>query len=113
MLIVGTIDIISGLVAILDDNFLVGAPGKLYVVDTTAWGWITLIIGVIVVGAAFGVFAGMVWARAIGAILAGANAIAQLGIIRAYPIWALIVITIDILVIYGLIVHGGELREER
>jgi len=111
MIMIGTFDIIAGLVAVLDDNFLVGAAGKLFVVDATAWGWATIIIGAIVVGAAVAVLRGAVWGRTIAVIMAVLNAVAQLSLIRAYPVWGLLVIMLDVFVIYALIVHGGELRD--
>jgi len=111
MIMIGTFDIIAGLVAVLDDNFLVGAAGKLFVVDATAWGWATIIIGAIVVCAAVAVLRGAVWGRTIAVIMAVLNAVAQLSLIRAYPVWGLLVIMLDVFVIYALIVHGGELRD--
>ena len=111
MAMVGIFDIVSGLVAIFDDNFLVGAAGKVFVLDATAWGWTTLIVGAIVLFAAAAVMRGATWGRAIAVIMATLNCVGQLSIIRAYPIWALLVIMLDVFVIYALIVHGGELRE--
>ena len=111
MAMVGIFDVIAGAVAIFDDNFLVGAAGKLYVVDATAWGWTTLAIGVLVLAAAVAVMRGAVWGRAVAVVMATLNAIAQLSIIRAYPVWGLLVILLDVFVIYAMIVHGGELRE--
>ena len=113
MAMVGIFDVIAGLIAIVDDNFLVGAAGKLYVVDATAWGWTTLAIGVLILFASVAVMRGAVWGRAVAVAMATLNAISQLSIIRAYPIWGLLVIALDVFVIYALIVHGGELRESR
>src|SRR4051794_18363686 len=112
MAIVGIFGVIAGLIAIFDDNFLVGAAGKLYVVDATAWGWTTLALGVLVLCAAYAVTRGSVWGRAVAVLMATLNAIVQLSVIRAYPVWGLLVIMLDVFVIYALIVHGGELREE-
>ena len=111
MAMVGIFNVIAGLIAIFDDNFLVGAAGKIFVVDATAWGWATLAIGVLVLCAAYAVSRGSVWGRAVAVIMATLNAIAQLSIIRSYPIWGLLVIALDVFIIYALIVHGGELRE--
>jgi hypothetical protein len=111
MAMVGIFNVIAGLVAILDDNFLVGAAGKIFVFDTTAWGWTTLAIGVLVLCAAVAVLRGAVWGRAVAVVMATLNAVAQLSLMRAYPVWALLVIMLDVFVIYALIVHGGELRE--
>ena len=68
-------------------------------------------LGVLVLCAAVAVMRGAVWARAVAVLMATLNAVAQLSIIRAYPIWGLLVIALDVFVIYALIVHGGELRE--
>jgi hypothetical protein len=111
MAMVGIFDVIAGLIAIFDDNFLVGAAGKIYVVDSTAWGWTTLAIGVLVLCAAVAVMRGAVWGRAVAVVMATLNAVAQMSLIRAYPVWGLLVIMLDVFVIYALIVHGGELRE--
>ena len=111
MAIVGIFNVIAGLIAIFDDNFLVGAAGKLFVVDATAWGWTTLAIGVLVLCAAAAVTRGAVWGRLVAVVMASLNAFAQLSVIRAYPIWGLLVIALDVFVIYALTVHGGELRE--
>jgi hypothetical protein len=111
MAMIGIFDVIAGIVAIADDNFLVGAAGKLYVVDATAWGWTTLAIGVLVLGAAYAVTRGSVWGRAVAVVMATLNAVVQLSIMRAYPVWGLLVIMLDVFVIYALMVHGSELRE--
>jgi|SRR5947209_282862 len=111
MAMIGIFNVIAGLIAIFDDNFLVGAAGKIFVVDATAWGWTTLALGVLVLCAAVAVARGAVWGRVVAVVMATLNAIAQLSIIRAYPIWALLVIVLDVFVIYALVVHGGELRE--
>jgi hypothetical protein len=111
MAMIGIFDVIAGLIAIFDDNFLVGSAGKIFVVDATAWGWTTLALGVLILCAAVAVTRGAVWGRAVAVVMATLNAIAQLSIIRAYPIWGLLIIALDVFVIYALIVHGGELRE--
>ena len=75
-----------------------------------AWGWITLILGVIMLFAAFGILKGETWARIVGVIMAGLVAIDHFTTVRGYPIWSMIVVLICVFVIYALIVHGRELR---
>ncbi|MBV8159649.1 MAG: hypothetical protein JO265_01885 [Acidimicrobiia bacterium] len=65
----------------------------------------------LVLCAAGAVTVGAVWGRAVAVVMATLNAVAQLSLIRAYPVWGLLVIMLDVFVIYALIVHGGELRE--
>jgi hypothetical protein len=112
MVLVGVFHIIDGLVALFeDDYFLVGRSGLVVNVDFTTWGWVHLIAGAVIVVAGCVVFTGKVWARAIGVLLAMASAIVNVGFLAAYPLWSATMITIDMLVIWALTVHGGEMRE--
>jgi hypothetical protein len=111
MLLLGTFQAIEGLVAIFDDGYYrVTASGLVVNLDYTAWGWTHLILGVLIIISGVGVLAGNLAARTVAVILAGLSAIANLLFIEAYPVWSVIVITIDVLVIYALTVHGRELK---
>jgi hypothetical protein len=113
MVLLGSFHIIQGLIALFqDDYFLVGKSGLTVHLDYTAWGWIQLIGGLIVLCAGVAVFAGKVWARTIAVIVALLSAIVNIGFLAAYPIWSTIMITLDIVIIWALTVHGGELRED-
>jgi hypothetical protein len=79
--------------------------------DLRTWGWIMLIVGVLLIIAAMGVFSGSGFARWFGIFAASLNLIAHFGAIQSYPFWSLIVITLDILVIYALAVYGGRKME--
>jgi hypothetical protein len=111
MILLGSFQVIQGLVALFNSQFYVVRPtGLVLSVDYSAWGWWHLIIGVVMLLAGLGVLAGNTAARVIGIILAIVSAIAQVAFLAAYPIWGAIVITIDVIVIYALAVHGRELR---
>jgi hypothetical protein len=111
MFLLGSFQAIQGLVAIFDDGYYgVTENGLVVNVDYTAWGWAHLILGVLILVSAVGVLAGNVAARTVAVLLAGLSAIANLLFIAAYPLWSVIVITVDILVIYALTVHGRELK---
>ena len=71
-------------------------------VSYTGWGWVHLLLGVLVLAAGFGVMAGKTWARMVGIVLAGLSALANLVFIAAYPLWAIIVIAVDVAVIFAL-----------
>jgi hypothetical protein len=73
--------------------------------DLQIWGWWNLIIGAIIALAGFSLFSGATWARVVGVILASLNALSQLVFIAVFPFWALIVITLDVIVIYALVVN--------
>jgi hypothetical protein len=107
MILLGCFHAIAGLTAILKDQFFVfSANNYLISVDVTAWGWIHLAAGVLVALAGFFVFSGAVWARAVGILLAALSMIANFLFLPYYPIWALLMIGLDILIIWALAKHG-------
>jgi hypothetical protein len=113
MVVVGTLNAIHGLIAIVNDEWVVWSNrGDLYL-DLTEWGWIHLGIGIALVLAGLGVLTGNVVARAVAVLLACLSVIANFLYIPAFPVWAIIVIAMDVFVIYALTAHGGEMREPR
>jgi hypothetical protein len=108
LMLVGFFNIIDGIAAISDSKYLVN---QLLFANLHAWGWFFLIWGVIQVFAGFAVLGGATWGAIIGVATAFFNIIAQLSWARAYPVWALSAIVLDVLVIYALVVYGGR-REE-
>ena len=107
--IVAVLNIVDGIAAIGDSSFFVGDT-KLILDDLNTWGWILLVIGVIQLFVAFGIWSGGQWSRWLGVFIASLNAIAQMLFISAYPWWSLAILALDVLVIYGLAVHGGRGR---
>jgi len=110
MILAGMFQAVAGLTALLKDTWYVVTPENLLVLNYTAWGWIHLLTGLFILLAGFSVLHGATWARVVGVILASLSALANLAWMNAYPLWSIIVITIDIVVIHALIVHGGELK---
>jgi hypothetical protein len=109
--LLGGFEAIEGLVAILKDNYyLVTRNGLVLNLDYTTWGWIHLVIGIVAVVAGLGIFTGRMWARVLGVVIAVLSALSNVAFLPAYPVWCTIVIALDVLVIYALCVHGGELR---
>jgi hypothetical protein len=109
LIVVGSFNVIYGLVALFRDNVFVPTRGGLLVFDVTAWGWITLILGGLQFVVGLALFSGNILARVMGVILASLNAIAQLGFLTAQPVWSTIIIAVDVLIIYALTVHGREI----
>jgi hypothetical protein len=105
MVLVGGFNIIDGLVALFNAGYY-GAHFTLMTGNLQAWGWWNLIFGAILVVTGLGLFTGSLWARIIGIVLVAINALAQLTIIAIFPIWALVIIAIDVGVIYALAVNG-------
>jgi hypothetical protein len=112
MVMMGVFSIIGGLIAIFDDSWREGALGQYAEATANTWGWTALILGVLVLFAAFGILKGATWARVVAVILTALQAIAHFGTVRGYPVWSFIVIVLCVFVIYALTVHGGELRQD-
>lgn len=111
MILLGAFQVIEGLVAIFHDGYyLVGANGLVVNVDYTAWGWFHFILGLVAVGAGFGLMTGNVVARVLGIAVAVISAILNLAFIAAYPVWSTVIIAVDVIVIYAIAVHGRELK---
>jgi hypothetical protein len=109
MVIVGVFQAIAGLAGIIEDEFYVLGREYVFEFDATAWGWIHLVIGLVVLLAGFGVFSGNVLARTVGVIMAGLSMLAAFMWLPWYPVWAIVIIAIDIAVIWALTVHGRAL----
>ena len=112
LIMTGSFNVIYGLVALFDDKYYTISRQGLLVFDLTQWGWILLIFGILAILTGIALFSGAMWARVIAVILAGLNAIGHMAFMSAYPVWALIALAIDVLVIYALIAHGGEMKDE-
>jgi hypothetical protein len=111
MIMLGTFQGIEGLVALLNRGFYaVGPEGLVVSVDYNAWGWLHLVIGLVLVATGLGVMTGQTWARVVGIVLAALSALVNLAFMAAYPFWSIIVIFVDIVVIYALAVHGRQMR---
>ena len=112
MIMIGSFQVMMGFVALFkEDYYLVGSEGLVLELDYTAWGWVHILFGIVALLAGFGVLSGQMWARVVGIILAVVSAVANLAFLAAYPLWGVIVITLDVLIIYALCVHGRELKE--
>lgn len=110
-MMLGAFQIIMGLVAIFDDDFfVVTESGMVVALDYTAWGWLHLIIGALMVLIGIGLMSGNTFARVGGIVLAVISAVVNLAFIASYPLWSIIIITLDVLVIYAIAVHGREMR---
>lgn len=108
MALAGSFQALAGLVAIFQDEFYVATPNYLMQFDTTTWGWIQLLLGIVVLGAGFAVMSGQTWGRVVGIILAAVSALANFAFIPYYPFWSMTIIALDVFIIWALAVHGRE-----
>ena len=107
MIMVGVFQAIQGLVAIFENEFYVATRNYLFQFDATTWGWIHLLLGLLVAFAGWGLLSGRTWARTVAIILAVLSALANFLFIPYYPFWSLLLITLDIFVIWAVAAHGG------
>jgi hypothetical protein len=101
---------LAGLVAIFQDEFYVNTRNYILKFDVTTWGWIHLLLWLLVLFAGFAVLSGQTWGRVIGIILASVSAVANFAFIPYYPVWSLVIIALDVFVIWALAVHGRDIR---
>ena len=108
MVILGSLDVLWGLAAIVNsDVVVVGGHGAL-IFDITAWGWFQLILGVVIVLTGLGLLSGNEVARVVGVLLLAINAVMQIVWFPAAPLWAFLMIILDVVIIYQLTVNWAE-----
>ena len=109
MLIIGIFHLIAGLVAIVSEEFFAVIPNYIFAFDVTVWGWIQLILGVVIVGTGVSLIGRLPWAGVAAILVAGLSAIANFVFIPYYPFWSLLVIGLDVWVIWS-VTRPGALR---
>ena len=109
MFVVGVFQAIDGIAAIAEDDVFVATRNYTFDLDVTAWGWIHLIIGIVMVLAGAALFSGKTWGGVLAIMLAMLSAIANFFLIPYYPFWAILIIAIDIWIIWAL-TRPGVLR---
>jgi hypothetical protein len=111
MIMAGVWQAISGLIAIFENEFYVTTRNYIFQLDATTWGWIHLAVGLIVAFAGWGLLSGRTWARVVGITVAAISATTNFLFIPYYPFWAILIITLDVVVIWALTAHGREFKE--
>jgi hypothetical protein len=109
MIVLGVFGALEGLAAIIKSGFYHVPPNYYISVNAKGWGWVHLIVGIIVILAGFGLFSGALWARIVGIIMAGIAMIVNFAFIPIYPLWSLTIIALSAFVIWALAAHGRAL----
>ena len=108
LMVAGTVNIIYGIAALADSKFFVGETRYVFS-NLNTWGWVTLLLGILALLAAFSVMSGGIFGRSVGIAVASLSAVgALLGVGGADPFWSLGVFAICIVVIHGLAVYDPE-----
>ncbi len=114
LMLIGAMDFFQGLIALFEDEYYVVTRSGFLVFDLTAWGWIMLIWGVLLVLAGFGLVAAQGWARWFAIVVVSVNFIAQLGFLgnSQYPLWSLTVMALNLIVLYALTARWSESKAD-
>jgi hypothetical protein len=114
LVMVGGFQLFDGFVALFkDDLYLVRPDGLVVNIDYTVWGWLQLAVGGLLLATGFALLAGRTWARVLAIVVAALNALLQFAFAASYPFWSMLIITVDVIVIYALTAHGGEIKVAR
>ena len=107
MLVAGGWGVLAGVAALLSDAIYEAEPGYLYGLDLSTWGWVHILLGVLIAGAGLGVLYGMTWARIVGVTLASLSMLAQFAFLPYYPVWSIMIIALNLTVVWALANYRG------
>jgi hypothetical protein len=106
LFMVGVLNIIYGIAAIADSSFFI-QDQKYILSNLNTWGWITLLLGLLQLGAAFSLWSGNLYGRIVAIVATTLGAIGALMAIPAYPFWSLAIFALNIIVIHQVAMWGG------
>jgi hypothetical protein len=112
MIVNSLINILQGMVALLDDERVVATPDAFVLVDLTAWGWALVGFGVVMLTVGGFLLAGKNWTRIVAVVVIGLHAVVQVVSLGAYPVWSLLMIALDTVVLVALIAYWEPAAEE-
>lgn len=111
MAVSGIVHIIYGLGGIFgQDWYLVSAGNDAYLLDVEAWGWSLLVGGFLLLMASALLMSGNMFGRVIGILIAAGSLVANLALLSVTPVWSILAIVVDVLIIYAIAAHGGEMK---
>jgi hypothetical protein len=108
LIMVGTINVFEGLVALFNDERLVLVANRLIAVDLTGWAWTILLFGAVMILTGFGLLSGQKWARITSIIVVGLHAVSQIAWLGAYPVWSLLMIALDTVILFALTARWSD-----
>ena len=112
LMLIGLFHAIAGIVGIVEDQFYVVGQEWVFQFDATTWGWIHLLLGIVVFIAGIGIFSGNVLARTVGVIVAAISGVANFLWLPYYPVWSIVIIALDVAIIWALTVHGRDIASD-
>jgi len=110
MMIIGVINVIEGVVALIYRERTVVVQDRLYVVNLTGWALTLIVFGGVLAVVGVGLLTGRTWARWTAIVIVALHAIVQVGWLDAYPLWSLLMLALDVVVLYALAAHWSDMR---
>ena len=112
LMIIGGLDFLQGLTAVIRDQYYVQGTNGALVIDVSQWGWVMMIWGALLAFVGYGVVSGATWARMLAILGVSLNFIAQLGFdgSPSYSLWALCGLALNVLVLWALIVRWDDAK---
>jgi hypothetical protein len=111
MILGGGLDLVQGFAAVVKSNYFVVTPHYAYTVNASGWGWIHMILGLLLLLAGAALLNGAVWARTIGVAVAVVVAVSNFMWLPYQPVWSIIIIALCVMVVWALTVHGRDVTE--
>jgi vacuolar-type H+-ATPase subunit I/STV1 len=108
MAVIGFFHVVQGLAALFQNQIYVTSTRYIFSFDLTTWGWVHLLVGVLLLVTGFAVTTGRVWARSVGIGFAVLSMITNFAFVPYYPVWSLLIIVIDVFVIWALCVFPRQ-----
>ncbi|GAA4057415.1 MULTISPECIES: DUF7144 family membrane protein [Actinomadura] len=106
LITVGIFQLVAGIAALVRREFFVVTANYAFSVNVTAWGWIHIVIGILLILTGWGIMAGRLLARIVGVGMAVISAVANFLFLPYYPAWSMLMIALDVFVIWALCVYG-------
>ncbi|WP_328999312.1 hypothetical protein OHA18_33310 [Kribbella sp. NBC_00709] len=112
LMMTGLINVFEGFIALFSDERLVITRDHLVIVGVTGWGWTILIFGVLLIAVGAGLVTAQTWARITAIVLVCLHAVTQIAWLSAYPVWSLLMIALDTVVLFALTARWSDVRHQ-
>ncbi|NMO53802.1 hypothetical protein HH310_21785 [Actinoplanes sp. TBRC 11911] len=112
LVVIGMVNVFEGVVTLIWDERSVAAPDRFVLVGLTAWSWTVLLSGILLIATGAGLFSGRSWARIVAIVVVGLHLVSQVTWLGAYPVWSLLMIALDTVILFALTARWSEVRDE-
>ncbi|GAB2668484.1 DUF7144 family membrane protein [Nocardia goodfellowii] len=99
---VGLLNLLQGISAVAEDNVFVVGPEYAYKFDLTTWGWIHVVVGILLLVCSFGLATGTTWGKVAAITLAAVSIVTNFLALPYYPAWSILIIALDVVVIWAV-----------